>query len=232
MLKFLSILCLTVVLAPISAEAQRRPVVVELYTSQGCSSCPPADALLSELAALDGVIALALHVDYWDYLGWIDQFGKRAHTARQLGYKKAMRRRSVYTPQMIVQGQDMMIGHRAAEIRDSIAAHLARPPRVSLTVVRELEGLLIALAPLEAEVGPADVQLVTYRSGATVTIAAGENAGRRIDYSNIVTDWAKVGRWDGAAAVELRVPVTTTDPLAVIVQSAGFGPILNAAKLD
>ena len=91
------------------AIAQDQPVVVELFTSQGCSSCPPADALLHELAARDDVVALAMHVDYWDYIGWKDVFGNPAHSARQRAYAKAGNRRMVYTPQMIVNGENRLL---------------------------------------------------------------------------------------------------------------------------
>ena len=108
--KFVFALALAAALAP-AARAQHSPVVIELFTSQGCATCPPADTLLDQLAARPGIIALALHVDYWDYLGWKDAFAQPQFSDRQKAYAKSRRERSVFTPQMIVQGADPVIGH-------------------------------------------------------------------------------------------------------------------------
>src|SRR5690606_9121092 len=112
-------------------------VVVELFTSQGCSSCPPADALLSELAAQPGVIALALHVDYWDYLGWKDSFASPAFSARQKAYAKSFGRRSIFTPQMVVQGRQALVGHDAPSVLSAIAEGLTEQATVNLALRRE-----------------------------------------------------------------------------------------------
>ncbi len=226
------LLCLILAAAPFAARAQRAPVVLELYTSQGCATCPPADALLAELATLEGVIALSLHVDYWDYLGWTDSFGAPAHTKRQRGYAKARHQRSVFTPQMVVQGEDVLIGHNAPKILASIAAHQAEPAPVALRVERDKGGLRIDLKPLGAAVGPSLVYLVEFVPSATVAVTGGENAGQDIRYTNVVTDWSTVGRWDGEAEVEIEVPDVAPEPLAVIVQREHLGPILSAARLD
>ncbi len=224
-------LALLLIAAPAVSKAQETPVVLELFTSQGCSSCPPADALLSELSGRDGVIALALHVDYWDYLGWADSFGKPAYTKRQRGYAKAMRKRSVFTPQMIVQGQDRLIGHDAVNILGSIEAHRNTPAPVRLEVERADGGLTIRLEPLRLDVGASEVHLVKVEPESSVRIEAGENAGHEINYTDIVTDWATVAEWDGREAAELRVEGVAAGPLAVIVQSARHGAIVAAAEL-
>ena len=117
--------------APLSA--QDRPVLVELFTSQGCSSCPPADAFLHELAKRDDVIALALHVDYWDYIGWKDSFAKPEYTARQRAYAKVSNRRMVYTPQMIINGTDHVVGTRPMDVKDLIKKHRGDVAQVTLT---------------------------------------------------------------------------------------------------
>lgn len=123
------------------------PVVLELYTSQGCSSCPPADLLFAELAARDDVIALALHVDYWDYLGWRDVFARPRHTARQKAYAKAARSRTIFTPEMIVQGEDRLKGHDAAGILEEIAARHDEPPGALLSIGRAGDEVRIDVAP-------------------------------------------------------------------------------------
>ena len=227
----LLLLALTLSL-PAAAWAQRSAVVVELFTSQGCSSCPPADAILAEIAARPDVIALALHVDYWDYLGWTDPFGKAAHTARQRGYAKKVRQRSVYTPQMIVQGVDRVVGADHDAVAAFVSAHQARPAPVALRAQRHGRALRIRLAPLiPVAVGPSDVYVVRYLPGGTMLIEHGENAGWTADFVNVVTDWSAVAQWDGAAEAELAVELPDAGPVAVIVQRERLGPILAAAKL-
>jgi hypothetical protein len=230
---FWLVVAMLVVLLPGAGRAQPAPVVVELFTSQGCSSCPPADALLAELAGQPGVIALALHVDYWDYLGWKDSFADPAFSARQKAYAKAHGSRSIFTPQMVVQGGDSLVGHDAPRILSRIAAHQAAPSPVNLALRRDGDALLINLAPRDAPVGPADVHVVRLIPSREVSIEGGENAGQRILYSNIVASWDTVASWDGTAAVELRYEGLPSDapPVVVIVQRGRLGPILTAASL-
>lgn len=216
--------------APV-VHAQQSPVVVELYTSQGCVACPPADEHFAQLADQPGVIALALHVDYWDYLGWKDSFGSPTFTQRQKRYAKAAGARMIYTPQVIVGGIDRVEGTRPQAIVDSIATRAADAPQVMLTVSREGDRLIIqALAepPLDTL---AIVQLVRYDPEQTVEIERGENAGHTITYRNIVTDWAPVAEWAGQAPLMFETPVQGDSPLVVIVQEAGPGAILAAAQL-
>jgi hypothetical protein len=222
------------VLAPVAALGQSTPVVLELYTSQGCSSCPPADALLTELAGREGVIALALHVDYWDYLGWRDSFARPQNTKRQRAYAKAARSRSIYTPEMVVQGEKRMKGHDAERILGEIARQQARPAEAELELSRDGDALEIRIVPRDgAEPGPADVHLVRFLPEQQVAIEDGENAGRDITYTNIVTDWQTIGHWDGLGPVELRQEGVGGDqPLAVIVQRSRMGPVVTAAELE
>jgi hypothetical protein len=186
---------------------------------------------LSELASEDGVIALALHVDYWDYLGWKDSFGKPEHTRRQQAYAKAVRSRTIYTPQMIVQGEEQLKGHDADDIVGRISAHQAQPPQATLSLERDGDTLDIRIAPAAARIGPADVHVVRFIASEEVSIEAGENAGQEMTYSNIVTDWQTIGRWDGTEPMELRYDRAGDGPVAVIVQRAKMGPVLTAGKL-
>jgi hypothetical protein len=227
------LLAAILVAAPVQSRAQSTPpVVLELFTSQGCSACPPADALFEELADEPGVIALSLHVDYWDYLGWEDPFGKPRYSQRQKAYAKAAQSRRIYTPQMIVQGEDRLIGHDSEEIAGSIAEHRRTPARAVLEVARKGDGALaIRVKPAGAPVGAAEVHVVQYLPSAETEIEAGENAGRRIRYTNIVTDWQTIGRWDGQSEVELSVEGLSSDPLAVIVQRSPIGQVVTAAQL-
>ena len=211
--------------------AQNSPVVVELYTSQGCSSCPPADALLAELALRDDVIALALHVDYWDYIGWKDVFALHQFTERQQKYATVAGERVVYTPQMIIGGLDSVIGSDAMALMDGIAAHSAARPAVRLGLTRHGDLLTISAEAVAHVAGPLTVQLIRYIPEQTVDIASGENAGHSIRYVNVVTSWDTLREWDGTAPLTIEMPLTGADPAVVIVQMAGPGRIVAAARL-
>ncbi len=213
--------------------AQSRPVVlVELFTSQGCVSCPPADKYLSQLAQNPDVIALALHVDYWDYIGWEDSFGQPAFTARQKAYAKAVGSRTIYTPQFIVGGKERVEGTQPEAVDELVRSHAATPQPVSLTLTRADGTLSIraeAGAPLAA---PVRIQLVRYRPSETVEIERGENAGLTVEYSNIVTSWQDVGEWAGQQPLEMTADASGDDQVVVVLQSQGPAEIVAAAKLD
>lgn len=206
-------------------------VVVELFTSQGCSSCPPADAILSELAPSDDVIALALHVDYWDYLGWKDDFADPRYTRRQKAYAHVAGARTVYTPQMVVGGTDHLVGARPVELMALIERHAANPAPVLLSLSRSGGQVEISATSAGKLPNGAVVQLVRYTPQADVTIRGGENGGQTIRYSNIVRSWDAIGEWDGTAPLSLSAPLGGTDPVVVILQEPGPGPILAAARL-
>ena len=169
-----------VLLTPQVGRAQPAPVVLELFTSQGCSSCPPADALLAELAEPEGVIALALHVDYWDYLGWEDGFASPAHTERQRAYAKAARSRTIFTPQMIVQGEERLKGHDAEQHpRADRGAPDAPGAASARRSSREGDALAIRIAPLAGgrRAGGRPCGALHARRE-EVSIDGGENAGQ------------------------------------------------------
>ena len=214
-----------------SLSAQGNPVVVELYTSQGCSSCPPADRILHDLAERDDVIALALHVDYWDYIGWKDPFGNPAHAARQRAYAAKAERRSVYTPEMIVGGVTDIVGAKPMELSKAIAEHARRPAGVALELARTGERLTITARRLADVAGPVTVHLLRYTPRQTTRIKRGENRGKTLDYANVVEGWQVLGTWDGAAPLEMAVPVAGDKPVVVILQQQEVGPILAAARL-
>ena len=205
-------------------------VVVELFTSQGCSSCPPADRILGELAEQDDVIALAYHVDYWDYLGWKDEFASPAFTNRQRAYARAMGERSIYTPQMIVGGRDGVVGSKAMKVSSLVRAHMdaAQPARV--TIQRQGDRIVVG-ASAGGRMPRAVVQLVTYTPKATVAIKRGENAGRTITYHNVVRQVVLLGKWDGSGEFSASSLVPTGVPCVVLVQAEGHGVILGAARL-
>lgn len=210
--------------------AAESPVVVELYTSQGCSSCPPADKIFAELAQRDDVIALALHVDYWDYIGWKDEFAVPAFAKRQRGYAAAAHRRSIYTPQMVVNGQTDIVGARPMELSQAIAEHAALPSPVTLKVART-GGTLQISAQNHGAQGQLVVQLVRYTPMSQTKITRGENAGLTLHYANVVHDWQVLGSWDGHSDLAMTRQVSGNDPLVVLVQQGTDGAILAADAL-
>ena len=211
------------------AVAQDGPVVVELYTSQGCSSCPPADAMLHDLAKRDDVIALALHVDYWDYIGWKDVFGRPENTERQHAYARAANAATVYTPQMVIGGVAHVIGSRPMQVMDAIQAQSARGQSVEVSLTRRGENVVIAADA--GRRGDYVVQLVRYTPEQTVSIRRGENAGKNLSYANIVTSWDVIERWDGRSALLIEATASGESPVVVIVQQSTSGPIVGAAEL-
>lgn len=216
-----------------AAPAQADPVVVELYTSQGCSSCPPADALLAELAENEDVIALALHVDYWDFIGWPDTFAQSAFGERQKDYARQAGARSVFTPHMVVGGTQHIAGARPMALVDQVRAQLEAPSWVRFSQASSLEGPVVMGMTEAAFDAPVDLILVTYVEKETVAIAHGENAGRTITYTHIVQDWRALQEWDGAETLTLRLPEGESDVHRVLLaQAKGPGAILGALRLD
>ena len=206
------------------------PVVVELYTSQGCSSCPPADRLLRDLSLRSDVIAIALHVDYWDYIGWADSFADPRFTRRQKAYARAAGHGTVYTPQFVVNGTDHVVGTRPEELVASIANQHDRPHPVVLEAERH-GGALRIHAVAEAPGHGFLVQLVRIDPGHTVEITRGENAGHTLTYSRIATDWEVLAEWSGEAPLEIETAIAGDASAVVIVQSLGMGAIAAALEL-
>jgi hypothetical protein len=214
------------------AHAEQRPVVVELFTSQGCSSCPPADAMFEELQERDDVIAIALHVDYWDYIGWKDEFGQPAHAERQRAYAARAGRRSIYTPEMLVNGQTDIVGARPMQLSKAIAEHKARAPRVDLAAQRDGGSLHVQGKMLSAQTGVMDIHVLRLTPRHTSEITRGENRGKTYEYTNIAHNWQVAGQWDGQAPLDLTLELTGADPVVVLVQEAGAGAIIGAVQVD
>jgi len=213
------------------AMAQTQPVLVELYTSQGCSSCPPADEFIARLANDPNVIALSLHVDYWDYIGWKDTFANPQFTKRQKAYARAIGSRTIYTPQMIVGGQDRVEGNDPMEVSEKIRRHMTVQSPIDLTLTRRGDQVLIAARAEGAVPGLMRVQLVRYKEREDVSIGRGENAGREVSYHNIVTSWQPIGEWDGRAPLEMIADAPGNEPVVVVIQNDGPAEVVAVARL-
>jgi hypothetical protein len=226
----------TLLVAP-AAEAKsghagaRLPVVVELFTAQGCSDCPRANDLVAQLADEKGLIALTFSVDYWDYLGWRDNFAKPEFSDRQRAYKASLGLRDVYTPQIVLDGARQVAGAKSDEVEQAIAeARHGRPWQAK--IVLRADGHL-AIGSGRAPAGGAVVWLVRYLPGERdVVVKTGENKGQTVKQFNEVRELVKLGAWRGAVR-SLRLPDPTEPDLksVVLIQSVHDGRIIGARRL-
>jgi hypothetical protein len=211
------------------------PWAVELFTSQGCSSCPPADAMLGKLAQRPDIVALSFHIDYWDYIGWKDRFATRETTERQRAYARTLRQKYVYTPEMVVDGRVNQPGINDGQVKEMLAeARRLSPVRTTPTLKRMADGALRIWLEAAKIDGPADVTLFVYDRRHATPVQRGENEGRRLDNFNVVRHFGILGSWNGAQA-HWSVPANRFKPeqgLAVIVQQSDHGPVLGANKLE
>ncbi|NMA98218.1 MAG: DUF1223 domain-containing protein [Phyllobacteriaceae bacterium] len=222
--------------APVWAEDLRAQpkAVVELFTSQGCAQCPPADALLTSLATREDVIALAYHVDYWDYIGWEDTWGQKAFSDRQRAYAKSWGASSVFTPQMVINGSEGVVGSRRDDVHGAVAS-----AQLPLPVDVETHGdMLRVVIPADASLSNANIWLVRYLDRAEVSIGSGENAGKSMVYTQVVTDRQMLGLWEASTGGTIKLPLTELSQtaqgpggIAILVQQERNGlpgPILGA----
>ena len=215
----------TALWAPAQAQSADAvsPTVVELFTSQGCSSCPPADAYLGRLAERDDLIALSFHVDYWDYIGWKDTFASPESTDRQRGYATAMGDRRVYTPQMVIGGMTHAVGSDRRSVERAIEKS------------QQNTGMALKVRFRTDENGRI-VWLAIYDKKHDVDVRRGENAGRKLSYYNVVREVRNLGLWRGR---EMEIALSPADlnrggpdGCVVIVQRGMYGPVLGAAKME
>lgn len=217
-------------------------VLVELYTSQGCMSCPPADAMLMDLARRGDILPVALHIDYWDYLGWPDNFARPQFTARQKAYARRDGARSLYTPQFVIGGRSSDAAPRPARLLEAIAGQPA--PQISAQSSRAPDGRLVLHLQTPGGLGRgASVGVLTYQPEATVQIRAGENRGRTLRYVNVLRGWTEIAIWDGVQPLRITLDQTAFagpgEKLALVVQDLAPGPsgapvpglVLGAARL-
>lgn len=216
-----------------SAGDGKSPIVVELFTSQGCSSCPPAEAYLGELAKRSGVLALELHVDYWDYIGWKDPFADRNNVERQRLYGGKLGSRYVYTPQMVINGRVDAVGSDRDKVEDAIKAVGDIPPRgPQVTLSRDGDTVRVKIGGTD-RTGVYDVFFVTYDAEHSTEIMRGENRGKTLVNTNIVRNMKNIGHWVGKPTeIDVSIAGLKGDGgCAVLIQQQGAGPILAAASL-
>lgn len=210
---------------PAFAADAVHPTVIELFQSQGCSSCPPANENVMALADRPDLLVLSFGVTYWDQLGWKDRFAKAEFTRRQHDYKGGLGHNNVWTPQTVINGRVDVTGVRAAELARAVTAGERREAGPPLTTIA-------GQIAVGAGSGQADVWLVRYDPNIVqVPIKAGENGGRTLPHRNVVRDLVKLGRWTGAASNWPRPAPTPGLAEAVLVQRPGGGPILAALRL-
>jgi hypothetical protein len=211
---------------PALAADAAHPTVVELFQSQGCSSCPPANANVMALSDRPDILALSFQVTYWDELGWKDTFGSPQYTARQWDYARGLRHDSVFTPQVVINGRADVVGIQKGEIERAIA----RSDRGAAGPTVTIAGGRVAVAGASTAT-PAQIWLVRYDPNIVqVPIRRGENGGRTLPHKNIVKTLTRLGDWSGAARSWTLPPSPAGLKTAVLVQAGPGGPILAAAR--
>jgi hypothetical protein len=218
-------------LAAHAGDTRPAPVVVELFTSQGCSTCPPADAYLGELASRPGIIALAFHVDYWNYIGWTDPFASKAATDRQRSYAKQLGLRYVYTPQMVINGTMEGVGSGREAITQLLSDAAAdKSPHVAVSVARGPGGQILVHIDGGQTAEPATIWLVGFDREHTTQVPRGENEGRVLRDYQVVRTLKEIGSWSGEAVdLALAENAATGDGgVGVLVQLKGTGRIVGA----
>ncbi|MEM1132971.1 MAG: DUF1223 domain-containing protein [Pseudomonadota bacterium] len=212
-----------------------RTVVAELFTSQGCSSCPPADALAADLVKNDDIIVISRPVTYWDRLGWKDTLAKESNTDLQRAYAaRGFARAGVYTPQIVINGRSAAIGSRSYAVRDLIMAEQKRKAQASLTSIAEDNGDIRVTLNGKTD-ATAHVTLLALDSSETVSVGRGENGGRTLTYTNVLVDEETIGKWRGGEKSFLidanALNIAGADRYAVMVQQPRGGEILVASYI-
>jgi hypothetical protein len=217
------------------------PVVVELFTSQGCSDCPAADRIVAELAKRKDVLALSLPITYWDMLGWKDTFATEANTFRQKSYAKTMHRSGIYTPQVVVDGKIDVVGNQRERVMGAIAnrhaqiaAAAEQPVNLALNIAFGRVEITIPAAPRGKQKPLATIWVMRTLSNGTVNVQQGENKNHQLSYVNLVRELHRAGEWTGEA-MKIDLPIATGksqhDGLAVVLQNHDYGDVLAAAMI-
>jgi len=219
-----------------------QPIVVELFTSQGCSSCPPADKILGELAKQKNIIPLSLNVDYWDYLGWRDTLGSPEHTKRQKQYAANRGSQQIYTPQMIINGHIDVVGSRRNQVMSALKQALSKTPRVPIEITQNASEIIIDVGQNKniPQNQKATVWVIMALQEVFVPIKRGENSGKQITYHNVVRQMIPVGMWEGKplklklpkASLDLRKNKSSKSDCIVLLQKGTVGEIIGVARAE
>jgi hypothetical protein len=215
-------------------QAAEKLTVVELFTSQGCSSCPPADTYLGELAKRDDIIALSLHVDYWDYIGWKDPYSLPRNTTRQRDYARNLDMGYVYTPQMVVQGMAHTTGSNRKSV-EQLIQDVEGAKRLDITISLAADGLQLDIPGGTFEGETAKILVAAYDKHDENNVTRGENSGYMLEHYNVVREMTEVGTWTGEpvsmVVTDEMVKMAGRNGCAVLVQSTRNGRILGAARI-
>ena len=215
------------------------PIVIELFTSQGCSDCPAADRIVAELAKRTDVLALSLPITYWDMLGWKDTFATEANTYRQKAYAKTMNRSGIYTPQVIVDGKVDVVGNQRDRVLSAISNRQTQiatepPINLSLGIASGRVEISIPAAPRAKSKPLATIWVMRTLSSGSVNVQQGENKNHLLSYANLVRELHRAGEWTGDA-MKIDVPIATGkskhDGVAVVLQSHDYGEVIAAAMI-
>ena len=212
----------------VASEARNYPTVVELFTSQGCSSCPPANTNLIELSKDPNVLTLSFSVTYWDYLGWKDSFGRADYTERQVTYEPALHQRGPFTPQMVINGTASTVGYDLGIIRFTIRqAGALKGPEI------RVEGHTISLPQASSNSGPLDIWFVSFEPKVLeVAVRRGENSGATLPHASVVRNLVHLGLWNGEAA-SFQIPSTDAGlRQGILLQKPNGGPLISAQTLE
>ena len=214
----------------------QRPFVVELFTSQGCSDCPAADRLVSELAKRKDVIALSLPITYWDMLGWKDTYATDANTQRQKSYAREMNRSGIYTPQMIIDGRRDVVGNQRDRVLAAIAPRGDEEPAIPIFIGTASGRIEIAIPASKSKSKTlATIWVMRTLAQGSVNVEQGENRNHMLSYTNVVRDLKRAGEWNGEAMkidLPLNLAKTKHDGVVVILQARDYGPVLGTAVLQ
>jgi len=227
-----------VMLTPGGVAASEPKAVLELFTSQGCSSCPPADRLIGQYADRDGILALSFNVDYWDYLGWKDTLASPENSDRQRAYASARGDRQVYTPQVVINGSEHVVGSNKSAIEAALKRDASLP--VNINLAEKDDAITVTIGKDDKIPDHATLWLVFYQSEVSVPIKRGENTGKTVTYYNVVKKLRPIAMWKGdEMSVDLpksEMTKSKTKRCAVLLQTetkSGLpGPVLGAAMLD
>jgi hypothetical protein len=222
-----ALLCVSLGIAPL--HAGKRPILVELFTSEGCSSCPPADALLAELAGRPDVLALSFHVDYWDRLGWKDPFSSPDATRRQHGYAELLGTATVYTPQMVVDGKWQAVGSDRSEVEQALGSARRSRDEVPVALAVDHGRAQIALAGADGVAG--NLLLIGFDRRHVTAVSRGENGGRTLSHVDVVRSIEEVAPFDGRAKT-LEVPIRSPSERVAAILQARDGRVLGVAVRD